>query len=79
MSHQSGVLTAFLQRSKKMQIAKVHAVKSPAKPCGGVCFEHVQNKSRGLTFAQRVRQRAVATLWGLLLRRGRVVGAPPAR
>jgi len=38
--------------------------------------EHAQIKRRGLAFARRVRQRAVATLWGLLERRGRVVDAP---
>jgi len=43
--------------------------------CGGVYFEHAQNKRRGLAFPQRVRQHAVATLWGLLERRGRVVSA----
>jgi len=43
-------------------------------PCGGVYFEHAQNKRRGLAFAQRVRQQAMATLWGLLERHGRVVG-----
>jgi len=48
-------------------------------PCGSVCFEHAQNKRRGLAFTQRVRQRAVGTLCGLLERRGRVVGAPHAR
>jgi len=57
----------------------VRAVQSPRTPCGGVCFEHAQNKRRGLTFAQRVRQRAVATLWGLLERCERFVGAPRAR
>jgi len=36
-------------------------------------------KTNGLAFAQRVRQNAVATLWGLLERRGRVVSAPRAR
>jgi len=36
-------------------------------------------KRRGVTFAQRVRQNAVATLWGLLERRGRLVSAPRAR
>jgi len=73
LSHQGGVLTAFLKRSKKLQIAQVRAVQSPAPlwerfedaeqsprtPCGGVCFEHVQNKRRGLAFVQRVRQRAM--------------------
>jgi len=51
------------------------AVQSPRTPCGGVYFEHAQNKRRGLAFAQR----AVGTLWGLLERRGRFVGAPRAR
>jgi len=54
-------------------------VQSPRTPCGGVYFEHAQNKRRGLAFSQRVRQHAVATLWGLLERRGRVVGAPRGR
>jgi len=42
------------------------AVQSPRTPCGGVYFEHAQNKRRGLTFAQRVRQHAVGyprVLW----------------
>jgi len=56
-----------------------NAVKSPRTPCGGVYFEHAQNKRRGLLFPQLVRQHAVTTLWGLLERRGRVVGAPRAR
>jgi len=56
-----------------------NAVQSPRMPCGGVYFEHAQNKRRGLAFAQRVRQHAVETLWGLLERRGRVVGAPRER
>jgi len=93
LSHQSGVLTAFPQRLKQLQNAKVcsvqtpatlwkrcgNAVKSPRTPCGGVYFEHAQNKRRGLAFPQRVRQNAVATLWGLLERHGRVVSAPQAR
>jgi len=54
-------------------------VQSPRTPCGGVYFGHAQNKRRSLAFAQRVRQNAVATLWGLLERRGRVVSAPRAR
>jgi len=29
-------------------------------------FWDAQNKRRGLAFAQRIRQNAVATLWGLL-------------
>jgi len=45
-------------------------------PCGGVYFEHAQNKRRGLAFAQRFRQHAVATLWGLLERCGCVVAMP---
>jgi len=53
-------------------------VQSPRTPCGGVYFEHAQNKRRGFAFRQRVRQHAVATLWGLLERRGRVVSAPRA-
>jgi len=54
-------------------------VQSPRTPCGGVYFEHAQNKRRGLAFPPRVRQHALATLWGLQERRERVVGAPPAR
>jgi len=55
-------------------------VQSHRTPCGGVCFiEHAKNKRRGLAFPQRVRQNAVATMWGLLERRGRVVSAPRAR
>ena len=93
LSHQSGVLTAFPQRLKKLQNADVRAVQTPATlckrcgnavqssrtPCGGVYFEHAQNKRCGLAFPQRVRQHAVATLWGLLERRGRVVSAPCVR
>jgi len=45
-------------------------------PCGGVYFEHAQNKRRGLAFAQRFRQHAVGTLWGLLERRRCVVAMP---
>jgi len=58
-----------------------NAVQSPRTPCGGVYFEHAQNKRRGLAFPHvfRVRQNAVATLWGLLERRGRVMSAPRAR
>jgi len=56
-----------------------NAVQSPRKPCGSVYFEHAQNKRRGLVFPQCVRPQAVATLWGFLERRGRVVGAPRAR
>jgi len=52
---------------------------SPRTPCGGVYFEHAQNKRRGLAFPQRVRQHAEATLWGLLKRPERVVSAPRAR
>jgi len=40
---------------------------------------HAQNKRRGLVFAQHVRQRAMGTLWDLLERRERDVGAPRAR
>jgi len=54
-------------------------VQSPKTPCGGVYFEHSQKKSRGLAFPQRVSQHAVATLWVLQERRGRVVGAPRSR
>ena len=70
LSHQSGVLTAFPQRLKKLQNAEVRAVQTPATlcrrcgdavqsprtPCGGVYFEHAQNKRHGLAFPQRVRQ-----------------------
>jgi len=83
------VPTAF----KKLQNAEVRAVQTPATlckrcgsavqsprtPCGGVYFEHAQNKRRGLAFPHRVRQHAVATLWGLLERRGRVMSAPRVR
>jgi len=51
-----------------MLIAKVRAVQPHRTLYGGVCFDHAQNKRRGLAFAQRVRQRAVTTLWGLLER-----------
>jgi len=30
-----------------------NAVQSPRTPCGGVYFEHAQNKRRGLAFPQR--------------------------
>jgi len=77
LSHQSGVLTASPQRLNKLQNAEVRAVQTPATPCkrcgnavqsprtpcGGVYFEHAENKRRGLAFPQRVRQHAVATLW----------------
>jgi len=56
-----------------------NAVQLPTTPCGGVYFEHAQNKRRGLAFPQRVRQHVVATLWCLLERRGHVVSAPCAR
>jgi len=56
-----------------------NAVQSPRTPCGGVYFERAQNKRRGLAIPQRVRQHAVATLWGLLERRGRVSDAPRER
>jgi len=39
-----------------------NAVQSPKTPCGGVYFEHAQNKRHSLAFPQRVRQHAVATL-----------------
>jgi len=58
-----------------MQVAKVRAVQRNATwercedavqslrtPCGGVYFEHDQNKRHGLAFAQRVRQRAVGKI-----------------
>jgi len=68
LSHQSGVLTAFPQRLKRLHNAEVravqtpstlckrcaNAVQSPRTPCGGVYFEHAQNKRRGLAFPQRV-------------------------
>jgi len=54
-------------------------MQSHRTPCNGVYLEHAQNKRRGLAFEQRVRQHAMATLWGLLERRGRVVGAPRER
>jgi len=94
LSHQSGVLTAFPHRLQKMQNAEVRAVETPATlckrcgnavqsprtPCGGVYIEHaLKNKRSGLAFPQRVIQHAVATLWGLLERRGRVMSAPRAR
>ena len=93
LSHQSGVLTAFPQRFKKLRNAEVRAVQTPATlckccgnavqsprtPCGCVHFGHAQNKRHGLAFAQRVRQNDVATLWGLLERRGSVVSRPCAR
>jgi len=56
-----------------------NAVQSRRTPCGGVYFKHAQNKRRGLAFPQRIRQHAVAMLWGLLERRGHVVSAPRAR
>jgi len=56
-----------------------NAVQSPRTPCGGVYFEHAQNKRRCLAFPQRVRQHAVSTLWGLLERRGCLVSALRAR
>jgi len=54
-------------------------VQSPRTPYGRDYFENAQNKRRGLAFPPRVRQHAVATLWGLLERHGRVVGAPRER
>jgi len=45
-------------------------MQSPRTPCSGVYLKHGQNKRRGLAFPQRVRQHAVATLWGLLERLG---------
>jgi len=39
----------------------------------------LKTNAAGLAFAQRVRQHAVATLWGLLERRESVVGAPRER
>jgi len=48
-----------------------------------VCFEHAQNKRHGLAFTRACKKarrgNAVATLWDLLERRGRIVGAPRAR
>ena len=40
-----------------------NAVQTPRTPCGGIYFEHAQNKRHGLAFPQRVRQYAVAMLW----------------
>jgi len=60
-----------------MQNAEVRAVQTPATLCKRCA--HAQNKRRGMVFPQRVRQHAVATLWGLLERRGRVVRTPFAR
>ena len=56
-----------------------NAVQSPRTPCGGVYFQHAQNKRSGLAFPQRFRQNSVATLWGLVEYRGRDVSAPRAR
>jgi len=80
---------AFPQRLKKCRTPRCalckrqqrygNAVPSARTPCGGVYFEHAQNKRHCLVFAQRVKQHDVATLWGLLERRGRVVGAPRER
>jgi len=47
--------------------------------CNRLERQHAQNKRHGLAFPQRVRQHAVATLLGLLERRGRAVSAPRAR
>ena len=47
------------------------AVQLPITSCGGIYFKHAQRQRRGLAFAQH----ALVTLWGLLDRRGRVVGA----
>jgi len=52
-----------------------NTVQSPRMLCVGVYYEHAQNKRRSLAFAHSVRQHAVATLWGLLERHRRVVGA----
>jgi len=89
LSHQSGVLTAFKEIAERRGAAVEtpatlckrcgNAVQSPRTPCSGVYFVHAKNKRRGLAFPQRVRQNAVATLWGLLERRGRVVSAPRSR
>ena len=57
-------------------------MQSPKTPCGGVYFQHAQNKRRGLAFVHRVRKRsgdAVTKLWGHLERSARVVGAPCGR
>jgi len=54
-----------------LQIAEVHAVQllwkrcddavqSLRTPCGGLYFEHVQPKRRGLPFAQRFKRRGTA-------------------
>jgi len=42
------------------------AMQSPRTQCGGVYFEHAQNKHRGLAFAQLVRQRC----WGVVVTLG---------
>jgi len=65
--------TAF----KKVQNAEVRAVQTPATLCKRCAISQI--KRRGLAFPQRVIQCALATLWGLLERRGRVVSAPRAR
>jgi len=57
----------------------VRAVQLPRTPCGRVYFEHAQNERPRLAFPHRVRQQAVATLWGFLECRWRVVGTPYAR
>ena len=77
------------QRSKKCRSPRcalysrhqrcVRAVQSYRTPCGDVGFDHAQNKPRGLAFVQRFKQRAVATVQGLLERRRRVVDPPLAR
>jgi len=69
LSHQSGVFTAFkkfaerrVARCAKRKLRCANAVQSHRTPCGGVYFEHAQNKRLGVAFPQRVRQNAVATL-----------------
>jgi len=61
LPQQSGVLTAFPPRSKKVRAVQSpatmwkrceNAVQSHKMPCGGVDFEHAQNKRRGLAFAK---------------------------
>jgi len=64
LSHQSGVLTALkkIAEHRGARCANAsNAVQSPRTPCGGVYFEHAQNKRCGLAFPQRVRQHAVGS------------------
>jgi len=54
----------------------VRALPSPKTSCGGDYFKHAQRQRRCLAFAQRAKR--CGALWGLLERRGRVVGVPRA-